>query len=347
METIEHVIVGAGPAGLRAAQVLAQAGREVLVLEKNDEVGPKTCAGGLSRKAVRELRALGLPHDAGVDLLAHAVFPDSDRLVPLDPRHGVVRTLSRRRLGQFQAAWVRAAGAEIRTCAAVSRIDLDARTLEVGGARIRWRRLIGADGSRSTVRRALGVPSPRVFFAAEYNVPGLLLEHLAVSNDSTGLASGYFWVFPHEDYTSVGAGIHKALIPPTSLRPYIDRRMRALGVDPGDTPYEGATIEIAHPGFDFPNGVHLVGDAAGTASGLTAEGIYAALVTGEETALRILEPGRPSPKTRAWLRTKRLHDAIGRAWARRRLRDLSFAALPALCRIPPTRRWISMLFLEG
>ena len=50
MEVVEHLILGAGPAGLRAAQVLAEAGREVLVLEKHAEVGPKTCAGGKSSR---------------------------------------------------------------------------------------------------------------------------------------------------------------------------------------------------------------------------------------------------------------------------------------------------------
>lgn len=346
VEEVEHLVVGAGPAGLRAAQLLAEAGREVLVLEANPEVGPKTCGGGLSVKAVRELEPLGLPLDAGVRTVAHASFRDGGAF-SLHPGPGAVRTLSRRRLGALQAAWARAAGAEVRASTPVSRIDLEGRTLSAGGRTLRWRRLIGADGSRSGVRRALGLPSPRTFFAGEFNVPGLRLERLSVEFDSAALASGYFWVFPHEEYTSIGAGGHKGLVPPAAVRPYLERRMAELGVDPGETPYEGATIEVELVGFDFPGGVHLVGDAAGTASGLTAEGIYAALVTGEEAARRILEPGYLSPKTRAWLRTKRLHDAVGRLWLRRRPRELTFAALPALCRRAPTSRWLTAFFLEG
>lgn len=49
--SVDIAIVG-GPAGLRAAQVLAAAGRDVLVIERQPHVGPKTCAGGLSPKAV-------------------------------------------------------------------------------------------------------------------------------------------------------------------------------------------------------------------------------------------------------------------------------------------------------
>lgn len=346
MEYVEHVVVGAGPAGLRAAQVLAEAGREVLVLEKGEAIGPKTCGGGLSVKSIRELRALGLPDHAGLDLVARASFQD-EGLVTLHPEHARIRTLSRSRLGQFQAAWARAAGAAIRTAAPVGRIDLEARTLEADGRRIRFRRLIGADGSRSTVRRALGLESPREFFAGEYNIPGLRMEDLSVAYDSDHLGLGYFWIFPHEEYTCVGAGGHKHHVPPAAVRPYLHRRMEAIGIDPGSTPYEGATIEVTFVGFDFPNGVHLVGDAAGTPSGLTAEGIYAALVTGEEVARSIVEPDYPRPKTRAWLRTKRKHDAIGRVWLRRRPREISFSALPYLCRWRPTMGWLSAFFLEG
>ncbi|MBE0428182.1 MAG: FAD-dependent monooxygenase [Nitrospirae bacterium] len=50
MEKYDTIIVSAGPAGLRAARVLAEAGKNVLVLEKNRAIGQTICAGGLTAK---------------------------------------------------------------------------------------------------------------------------------------------------------------------------------------------------------------------------------------------------------------------------------------------------------
>lgn len=346
MESIEHIVVGAGPAGPRAAQVLAEAGRDVVVLERKAEIGPKTCGGGLSVKAVRELRALGLPDDAGVEAVARASFRGEPSIV-LDPEHARIRTLSRESLGRRQAEWTRAAGAEIRTGAAVTGVDIDAHTVTCNGRKLRYRRLIGADGTGSAVRRALRLPSPRAFFAGEFNVRRPHAFDLGVAFDSRVLASGYFWIFPHEDYVCIGAGAHKSLVRPAAIRPYVERRMAALGVDPGDTPYEGAAIEVELVGFDFPGGVHLVGDAAGLPSGLTAEGIYPALVSGEEVARRIVEPGAPMTKTARWLRIKRSHDRLGRWWLKRIPREISLSALLSVCRSRRGRRWVSAYFLEA
>jgi flavin-dependent dehydrogenase len=346
VETVEHVVIGAGPAGLRAAQVLAEAGRDVLVLEKNPEVGPKTCAGGLTRKAVAELALLGLPTGLGLESVGHVAFTGGAAR-PLDAAASLVRTIPRRDLGALQLAWTRRAGAEVRPGVAGTRLDFASRTLVAGDRTVRYRQLVGADGADSAVRRALGLPHVRAYFAAEYNVPGLRLEPLRVECDPGALVNGYFWVFPHERYTSIGAVAPKRLVPPAAVRRYLTGRVQALGIDVGATPFEGATLEVQFAGFDFPGGVHLVGDAAGVPSSLTAEGIYSALVTGEETARRMLEPGWPSPKTASWLRVKAAHDRLAAALRYRWARDLLLAGLGRLASWNATSRRMSAWFLNG
>lgn len=346
MDTVETLVVGAGPAGLRAAQVLAESDREVLVVERQAVVGPKVCAGGLSAKAVRELSALGLPRNLGVTSLAEVSFR-GEPAVQVDPVHGWIRTVARARLGVLQAAWASTAGADLITGAEVADFDLTSRRVRVNSRPIRYRHLIGADGSSSRVRRALGLPTPRAYFAAEFNVGGAYAASLSVLCDSLRLASGYSWVFPHCDYTSFGAGAPTALIRPSALRRYLEVRMAALGMPVHPADFEAATIEVRFLGFHFPNGLHLVGDAAGVASGLTGEGIYAALITGEEVARQILDPAYPAPKSRTWLRHKRLHDAIGRAWFASPVRNASFALLRAALRTSWSRAWTTVFFLDA
>ena len=344
MDTVEVLIVGAGPAGLRAAQVLAEGGREVLVADKAAEIGPKTCAGGLTLKTVRLLRALGLPDGAGLERVGEVAFRGRSRV--LDPAATVVRTLSRRELGRYQLAWARGAGAEVRPGTTMSRLDLTAHTAHLAGTPIGWRHLIGADGSDSSVRRALGLPSPRECFAAEYNLPGLRLDPLRVECDPS-LAGGYFWVFPHCDYTSIGAVAPKGLVPPRQLRRYLDDRLGRMGLSPARAPFEGATLEVDYRGLHFPGDAHLAGDAAGVASSLTAEGIYAALLTGEEVAHRILEPGYREPRARRWLRVKRRHDRLERLFHAPAGRAALLPALDRLAAWRPGGRMLARWFLAG
>lgn len=346
MDTVEHLIVGAGPAGLRCAQVLAAAGREVLVAEKQAEIGPKTCAGGLTAKTVRLLTGLGLPADLGLRSEGYVAF-HSGRPELLDPDETRVVTLPRRELGRLQHRWSRASGAEVCPGTSVTELDLERRRARVGTRVLGWRHLVGADGADSGVRRALGLPSPREYFAAEYNVPGVRLGPLLVECVPHALANGYFWVFPHCDYTSIGAVASKRLIAPAAVRRYLEARIAALGVGLEGVPFEGATLEVVCRGFHFPGGVHLAGDAAGTPSALTAEGIYAALVTGEDVALGILDPGHPAPRTRRWLEVKRKHDRLARLLRYRTARGAVLPVIGGLARVPGVRRALARWFLAG
>jgi flavin-dependent dehydrogenase len=345
METVEHLIVGAGPAGLRAGQVLAEAGREVLVAEKRAEIGPKTCAGGLTPKSVALLRELGLPADAGLERVGQVGFA-SGRLHTLDPNATRIVTISRRELGRFQSAWTRAAGAEVRADCPVHDLDLRGRTAAIGGVRVGWRHLVGADGADSAVRRSLGLPSPRACFAAEYNLPGIRLEPLRVECDPD-LCGGYFWVFPHHDYTSIGAVAHKRAVRPPVLRQYLDSRVRRLGLAPTGEMLEAATLETEFRGFHFAGGVHLAGDAAGVPSALTAEGIYSALITGEEVARGIVDPGYPARRSFQWLRIKRRQDRLAALMRGRAARIAILALLDLAAGWQAARRPLADWFLAG
>src|SRR5919202_2469685 len=56
----EVLVVGAGPAGAACAYWLAEAGHDVLLVEKKHFPREKTCGDGLTPRAVRQLEDMGL-----------------------------------------------------------------------------------------------------------------------------------------------------------------------------------------------------------------------------------------------------------------------------------------------
>jgi flavin-dependent dehydrogenase len=339
MQTTEFVVVGAGPAGLCAAQTLARAGRDVLVLERHAEVGPKVCAGGLTVKAVQILAEMGLPPELGRTHVAQASFLGEEPW-PFDRELAVVRTISRRALGQWQARLTCQAGATIRTNASVTTVDLAERRLTINRREsLRYEHLIGADGSQSVVRQALGLPCPRRIFAAEYNIPALEMDSLRVSLGTARMKESYFWIFPHEGYTSIGYGANRMQVPPREVCRHLDERLRSAGLSPAGAPLEGYSIECKYAGIDFGR-VHLVGDAAGLASPLTGEGIRAALVSGQEVALSLLDSGHTRPQLRQWLRTHALHTRLAGLplWRHDISWLLTLQSTRALCRFAAANR---------
>ena len=345
MDTIEVLIVGAGPAGLRAAQVLADAGREVVVAEKRAEIGPKACAGGLTLKTIDLLRRLGLPDQLGLERVGQVAF--DGRCCVLHPERTLIRTVSRRELGGYQLRWARAAGADVRPGSPVTSLDLAGRAASVGGQAVRWRHLIGADGADSGVRRALRVPSPRECFAAEYNVRRPQARALAGGGGSRSRRRIFLGLSPlrlHLDrcrrIQAHGAAVGAA---PVSRPPCRGARRAARGRRRSRRPRS----KWSFAGSIFP--ATCISPAMPRASPPRSprKGSTPPCSPAKRWLDASCRPAYQAERTRRWLGVKRRHDRLERALQFAPARAAVFPALARVARWRPARRTLADWFLAG
>jgi len=297
MQRYDTIVVGAGPAGLRAARVLAEAGRNTLVLEKNRTIGQTICAGGLTLRDM-EFVPKNIIDAEFNNMLLHTAKGSYD----VDLGSHPVFTVDREKLGQWMANEAEKAGAQNRAASRVSAVD--GNHIVVNGEKIGFDHLVGADGSNSIVRRSLNIPVNKTAIGIQY-ISKTLRKDFEVFVDDFRDILVYGWIFPHRDFTSIGMGgkTGKGALMRRSLDKLCDR----LSVE--RTRFEAARINIDYKGFVFRNRF-LTGDAAGFASGLTGEGIYQAILSGDDIAKGILNKEYRYPGIKHILKLKNRQENI-------------------------------------
>ncbi|MCL4683203.1 FAD-dependent monooxygenase [Myxococcota bacterium] len=285
------IIVGAGPAGCAAALQLTQRAPELAArtLLVDGAVFPrhKPCGGGLVPQTDRLLTHLGIPADVQ-DVTVRSVFfhyaggskdKASTRLFRVVRRDVFDASLLRQ---------VKKRGVHVREGEWVSLLTRERESicLETPRGRYHARVVIGADGARSRVRRALVGPARGEQFVALET----LMADAAASDEAIfdfrlaaqGLR-GYAWDFPcivrGERYVNRGIGGSRW---PSgiSLRDLFAASMLERGFRLERSHVEGWSAPLYHP--DSPQGapgVLLAGDAVGVDPWL-GEGISVALGTG-------------------------------------------------------------------
>jgi menaquinone-9 beta-reductase len=237
------VVVGGGPSGAACAYWLADAGWDVLLLEKKHFPREKTCGDGLTPRAVRQLTDMGL---AGALSGAHRYsglracaygrtvelpWPDHPSFPPI----GYV--ITRHDLDQAVAERAAKAGAELRQGAEAiapivegsreaaastemlpSCVGLLVKDHDTGKSRpIRGRYVVVADGSNSRIGRALGASRDKVrplgmalrgYFRSPRHDEDFIESHLDIRDESGTVLPGYGWIFPIGDgRVNVGVGL--------------------------------------------------------------------------------------------------------------------------------------------
>lgn len=282
------IIVGAGPAGLSCAAKLAQNGINTLVIERNSEIGPKVCAGGITWSGLIKI----IPQN-----LIERTFPSQYittrfQNLRVDDTNPIIATVNRKRLGQYMAEVAKTHNATILTSSSLRTIDrksislINLKTKKT--EKYSYDFLVGADGSSSMVRRYLGIPSEKAGIGINYEIEGYCKNMEWHLNDRF-FKNGYGWIFPHSKTISIGAYIDKSGMSPSQLKKRLVVWANENEFDLSLEKCSAGLINYDYRGWQFGN-VFLVGDAAGFASALTGEGIYPAIISGESAAQRILEP---------------------------------------------------------
>jgi menaquinone-9 beta-reductase len=282
------VIIGAGPGGLACATAAAAHGMTTIVLERKQTLGRKVCAGGITWNGLLKK----VPFDVSEKKFAAQKIFSRFQNVCLTSPTPIIATVDRIKLGHKMAEQAVKAGAEIRLGWQVITIDdmgiLCEEKLTGRKERLRCNFLVGADGSTSLVRRYLGIPTIDVGVGITYQIPGDYPEmewHL----DSSLFSNGYAWVFPHTGSASIGAYVvadqMKAHTLQANLLSWADKQGYPLRKHKASA----ELINFDFRGWHFGN-IFLVGDAAGLASGLTGEGIYPAIISGEMVGHYLADP---------------------------------------------------------
>ncbi|OGR00291.1 MAG: hypothetical protein A2505_09700 [Deltaproteobacteria bacterium RIFOXYD12_FULL_55_16] len=303
MKKFHTVIVGGGPGGLACATLLAQQGKEVLVLERNSVIGPKVCAGGIPAAGL----GLGFPEALWERSFASQHISSNWQQTVIQDAKPIIRTVDRGRLGRWMAERAVAAGVSIATSSLVRKITQD-RVISKAGEEFGFCFLVGADGSSSLVRRHLGIPTAEMGIGINYQMPGNFSEMQWHLNPDL-FGNGYAWIFPHQGTASIGVYARRSASRPGLLLNSLHHWAAGHGHELKSRQPQAALINADFRGWRFDN-YFLIGDAAGLASGLTGEGIYSAIISGEEAARTILDARYESERMAQIIKKHRQHARI-------------------------------------
>ena len=331
------IVVGAGPAGATTAYYLAQAGLDVLLLEKSAFPRDKVCGDGLTPRAVKQLTAMGITFEDEGWIKNHGlrIIGAGTRLeLPWPelveyPSFGLVRT--RYDFDQILADRAVLAGAQVMWRTNVTGPVIDERTNRIVGVHakdpdrepVTYRAplVVAADGNSSRLSVAMGIRkrddrpmgvAVRTYFESPRHDDDHLESWLELwdrSGDKDVLLPGYGWVFGVGDGTSnVGLGVLNTseAFGRTDYKDVMRRWVETMPAEWGisEETISGDITAAALPmAFNrqplYDRGLLLVGDSGGMVNPFNGEGIDYALEAGHAAAETIVQAlARPTASDR-------------------------------------------------
>ena len=315
--TYDVVVVGGGPTGSTTARILAERGFKVLVLEKYTLDREKACAGAVTNRVVEHFR---IPEEAFTRTCTGIFLCCPKNRTIVIGKHGKIRLVMRSVFDKVLCQMAMEKGAEFFEKSIVNEPlikngqVIGVKTKINGKTKtIKSKLIIGADGTPSTMARKLDLYSGRkntIGFCFQYQMKlsNEQIEQRIGSNVETyfgsqWMPSGYTWIFPKNDLVTVGCvtGIDVIQQRKINLKQHLDHFIKKHPV--ASAKLKGANVIqsqahlIGYPGVlkdNVSEGCLIVGDASGTVSVWTSEGIWYSMKSGEAAGngvAEILEKG--------------------------------------------------------
>jgi len=310
------IVLGAGPAGSKCAEVCARAGLDVLVLEKRNTNWEKPCGGGVSARVIREFN---IPSRIFERHPMTLLLGDEETLVTVDDRPQGA-TVMRSKFDSYLANRISQVGGKLLENTPVTGVSVkDGRIASVscrspkGPLKLQADIIIDATGMTSFLARRLGFYHPNLdleIVCRQYHLimPDDQIDDLIGNRVEIYFSEqiipgmGYAWIFPKRGVVSVGLGTTRRVMRAQRVNlsaqlewfrtkhPVASKKLssatRILKRQAYLMGTTGITSQI------YGDNWLITGEAAGFVSYVTGEGIYYGMVTGREAgkaAIRAIE----------------------------------------------------------
>lgn len=297
MVIYDVVIVGSGPSGGIAGFELAKKGFRVAILDKETLPRYKTCGGGL---VFRGRNLLPFDFSEAIDREFYTIdtyFQKKKVKMTTERDQPIISMVMRDSFDHLIVQKAVEEGATLLDNHTVKDIQLgDVIAIETNQGSIHAKFIIAADGALSATAKKVGWEETRSIIPAlecEVTVSDADFERLSknVRFDIDAIPSGYGWCFPKKNHLSIGVCVLSKTKENLNLKAFYQTYLKTLGI-------EQIIAEEAH-GFVIPvsprtdtfvkNNVFLVGDTAGFADPIVAEGLSNALISGMLCAEALIE----------------------------------------------------------
>ncbi|MGY5353374.1 NAD(P)/FAD-dependent oxidoreductase [Wenyingzhuangia sp. IMCC45467] len=296
MKKYQVAVVGSGPSGASAAFHLAKAGIKTVILEKEVLPRYKVCGGGFVYRG-RKNMPFDVSEVVDIEFNKIDIYMGKDLHFVTEREEPIVSLVMRDSFDLLIVNKAKELGVDlIEDCKVKSLQKVDGSVnIETSQGIINAQFVIAADGVYSQVAKMAGweKDTRNLIPALEYEIEvnDVDFERLSkeIRFDIDAIPAGYGWCFPKKKHLSIGVGA--ILKDDQKIKEYCAEYIKFLGIE--------EILNIEKHGYQIPvtprldgfvkNNVFLIGDAAGFADPLTAEGISNAILSGKLAAEAIAE----------------------------------------------------------